>query len=336
VQSGRLNFTPDLSEAAIEREGMMLLRRGCIDPQVRAVQEILKSLGFVARTASGAIKNIAVDGDFGDETENAVMNFQKSSGLLVDGVVGPVTMKELQEAYTRKMVELHAPTATAATPIPERMQLLRVDADPWAAGYTGLYLRCDAAVAYSEVRKQVLALGGLLTTSGGIRELTQSGGPNRSMVSFHYLGLALDLFIYSGMIDPAHDPYVVAFDENDTQNRSFRVWARCSTSKVKPRKITRVVTYGQRDGSLPDIEGPFVDLTALFLDQGFSRIPPRPAFFAGTSDMAAEWWHFQFEKPLFPHASTFGSELLKVYSRSQLEGTDPWAQRDRVFKVDWS
>jgi hypothetical protein len=314
----------------------MLLKRGCIDPQVRTVQEILKSLGFVARTASGSIKEIDVDGDFGEETENAVMDFQKSSGLLVDGVVGPVTIQELQEGYTRKMVELHAPTAAAATPTPERMQLLRVEADPFPGGYTGLYLRCDAAAAYSEVRAQVVALGGSMTTSGGIRELSQSGGPNRSMVSFHYLGLALDLFIYSGMVDPVHDPYVVAFDDGDTQERRFRVWVRCSADKVDPRKITRVVTYSRRDGSHPDVEGPFVDLTTLFMDHGFSRIPPRPAFFAGTSDMAAEWWHFQFEKPLFPHASTFGSELLKVYSRSQLEGTGPWSQRDRVFKVDWS
>ena len=314
----------------------MLLRSGCVDPQVRAVQEILRTLGFVVRTASGTIKEITVDGDFGDETEKAVMDFQKSSGLLVDGVVGPVTMRELQEAYTRKMVELHAPTATAATPTPERMQLLRVDADKWAAGYTGLYLRCDAAAAYSEVRKQVLALGGVVTTSGGIRELTQSGGPNRSMVSFHYLGLALDLFIYSGMVDPAHDPYVVTFDEGDAGKRRFRVWVRCATNKVKSRKLDGVVTYGKRDGSYPNVKGPFADLTALFHERGFVGIPARPAFFAGTSDMAAEWWHFQFEKPLFPYASTFGSELLKIYSRSQLEGSDPWTHRDRVFKVDWS
>ena len=313
----------------------MVLKRGCEDPQVRTVQNILRSLGFVAKMDSGAIKQIGVDGIFGPETEQAVMDFQKSSGLLVDGIVGPITIQALQEAYTRRMIEIGAPTASAATPVPERMQLRRVEADKYAEGYTGLYLRCDAADAYSAVRSDLAEKGGVLTTSGGIRELTQGGGPNRSMLSFHYLGLALDLYIYSGMVDPKTDPYVVALDESDPEKRHFRVWVRCTPDKVEARKISRIVTYSKRDGSHPDVEGPFLDLTGMFMEQGFARIAPRPAFFAGKSDLAAEWWHFQYEKPLFPHVSTFGGELLRIYSRSQVEGTGPWSQRDRVYKVDW-
>ena len=32
--------------------------------------------------------NITVDGDFGVKTENAVKTFQKSKGLIADGIVG--------------------------------------------------------------------------------------------------------------------------------------------------------------------------------------------------------------------------------------------------------
>ena len=247
----------------------MVLKRGCEDPQVNTVQNILKSLGFVAKKGPGAINLIEVDGKFGEETEKAVMDFQKSSGLLVDGIVGPITIQALQETYARRMIEQSAPTASAATPVPERMQLRRVDADKYAEGYTGLYLRCDAADAYCVVRSGVAELGGKLTTSGGIRELTQSGGPNRSMLSLHYLGLALDLYIYSGMVDPMNDPYVVALDEGDPDSRYFRIWARCLPDKLDARRISRVVTYARRDGSHPDVEGPFLDLTALFMEQGF-------------------------------------------------------------------
>ena len=51
--------------------------------------------------------------------------------------------------------------------------------------------------------------------------------------------------------------------------------------------------------------------------------------------MAAEWWHFQWESGLVEGASTFGQELLKVYSETTLEETAPWNQRERVFKWDW-
>lgn len=53
---------------------------------VRAVQYLLKNAyGY----------DIAVDGIFGPETEEAVTSFQTSRGLLVDGIVGPQTWKAL-------------------------------------------------------------------------------------------------------------------------------------------------------------------------------------------------------------------------------------------------
>ena len=55
---------------------------------IRAVQNKLNSLGYVAGTA---------DGYYGNMTRNAVINFQSKKGLAADGDVGPTTWKYLFE-----------------------------------------------------------------------------------------------------------------------------------------------------------------------------------------------------------------------------------------------
>jgi len=61
------------------------VRRGSTGPAVRAVQQQLN-----ARTSS-----LAVDGDFGPQTELAVRGFQEASGLVADAIVGPLTWNAL-------------------------------------------------------------------------------------------------------------------------------------------------------------------------------------------------------------------------------------------------
>lgn len=56
-----------------------------------AVKKIQKTLNEVINA------KLKVDGDFGPATERAVMNFQKKYNLVVDGIVGPNTLKRLDE-----------------------------------------------------------------------------------------------------------------------------------------------------------------------------------------------------------------------------------------------
>jgi len=65
---------------------MDVLRDGSRGPDVLRVQERLKALGFPPG---------AIDGEFGPGTEAAVMAFQRSSGLLADGIVGSRTAAAL-------------------------------------------------------------------------------------------------------------------------------------------------------------------------------------------------------------------------------------------------
>jgi hypothetical protein len=64
------------------------VERGDRGSEVTEVQTILKGYGYTVK----------VDGVYGAQTEKAVKSWQKSNGLLVDGVVGPATLASLRGA----------------------------------------------------------------------------------------------------------------------------------------------------------------------------------------------------------------------------------------------
>jgi hypothetical protein len=68
---------------------------------IKAIQTKLKSLGYYNR---------AIDGLFGPYTQVAVKVFQQRKGLLVDGIVGPVTAKAL--GLTSVLFPTTTPTVT--------------------------------------------------------------------------------------------------------------------------------------------------------------------------------------------------------------------------------
>ena len=70
------------------KPALPILRQGDVGAYVMMLQTILCDLG----------PSIGVDGHFGPETAKAVKNFQKSSGLTADGVVGPKTWAALNAA----------------------------------------------------------------------------------------------------------------------------------------------------------------------------------------------------------------------------------------------
>lgn len=66
---------------------MPILKIGSSGPEVQALQQRLKDLGFDPN---------GIDGSFGRGTETAVRAFQKANGLGVDGKVGPNTLAALE------------------------------------------------------------------------------------------------------------------------------------------------------------------------------------------------------------------------------------------------
>jgi len=68
---------------------MPILKQGSSGPDVTALQQKLKALGFDPN---------GVDGNFGPGTTKAVIAFQQSKGLGADGVAGPATLAALQSS----------------------------------------------------------------------------------------------------------------------------------------------------------------------------------------------------------------------------------------------
>lgn len=64
------------------------LRKGDTGDEVKYLQTLLTDVG----------ETLAADGKFGTKTENAVKDFQRRYGLVVDGVVGPATWTALEKA----------------------------------------------------------------------------------------------------------------------------------------------------------------------------------------------------------------------------------------------
>lgn len=66
-----------------------MIRSGSVSNYVLIAQDDLNTLGF--RTGG-------LDGIFGSATYNAVVSYQRSRGLSIDGIVGCNTWRSLQEA----------------------------------------------------------------------------------------------------------------------------------------------------------------------------------------------------------------------------------------------
>jgi peptidoglycan hydrolase-like protein with peptidoglycan-binding domain len=63
--------------------------------QTMSLQKSLYVLGFLSKSSD-------VDGIYGNVTKTAVMNLQKKTGLVVDGIVGPKTLAVIEKLLTSK------------------------------------------------------------------------------------------------------------------------------------------------------------------------------------------------------------------------------------------
>lgn len=135
-------------------EGM--LRSGSSGAGVREIQVLLQRAGYT----------VAIDGDFGPATRQAVYDFQKDRGLEVDGVVGPKTQAALKK-YQNNPAETPGQINTGSVPAVENavkgggliaiVLSLRDQISSIATHFTGLNVEFTDQIA-----------SGLLATSGAI------------------------------------------------------------------------------------------------------------------------------------------------------------------------
>ena len=92
LTSPRFSRESELRKVDLEQ---VLLRKGSKGRHVHLVQMALVDLGF-PMPISTMSPSFSPDGDYGDETAEAVRKFQRSAaGLEPDGIVGPLTLREL-------------------------------------------------------------------------------------------------------------------------------------------------------------------------------------------------------------------------------------------------
>ena len=70
-----------------------MLKCGDSGASVKALQEKLIALGY-------SCGDKGADGDYGSATENAVRNFQRKNGLVVDGIAGQKTLEAIDKAMS--------------------------------------------------------------------------------------------------------------------------------------------------------------------------------------------------------------------------------------------
>ena len=97
-----------------------VLKKGSNDPAVRDLQEALKALG----QNPGPI-----DGVFGGQTEAAVRAFQQAKGITVDGVVGTITWRNIDEGDQSEPVLRNGSTGLPVRRLQSRMSAFKSEPD---------------------------------------------------------------------------------------------------------------------------------------------------------------------------------------------------------------
>ena len=105
-----------------------VLKKGSTDPAVRDLQEALKVLGHNPGP---------IDGVFGEQTEAAVRAFQQASGITVDGVVGTITWRNIDNTDLSEPVLRNGTTGLPVRRLQSRMSAFQSQPDggfPYATG----------------------------------------------------------------------------------------------------------------------------------------------------------------------------------------------------------
>jgi len=83
-----VHFDKRFGKPACSTGGFPQLKRGSLSNYVLIAQDDLNTLGY---------RTNGLDGIFGIATQNAVISYQRSRGLVADGIVGCNTWRSLQE-----------------------------------------------------------------------------------------------------------------------------------------------------------------------------------------------------------------------------------------------
>ncbi|HEX2078564.1 MAG TPA: hypothetical protein VHG08_12670 [Longimicrobium sp.] len=203
--------------------------------------------------------------------------------------------------------------------------LTNVPADKRGNGYESFRIRTDLKDFYLSAYNQVKALGGVLTSSGGLRDLSAPVTPGRSRTSLHYTGRAIDLYIYTAM-QGATDRYMVTRNGGTDANPEWKLW--CVSENAEPSSPLYDASLIQ-EGEIEYLvwkkgtgtvaakrTARYFCLSDVLERHGWQRIPARKDW--RTTYTSVEWWHFQHPQGLVKGVSRFGDELRAVWPAAKV------------------
>ncbi len=212
----------------------------------------------------------------------------------------------------------------------------KLPADPWRESYPELELGSDFADDYLAVLHACRRSSAPLIVGSAHRSHITQVASDTSPTSLHYVGRALDLCPQAGVLDDDL-PYVLVKDGADHRGRPYgRVYARAAEGapRVERRTLTSVRLVNDTWEEV-EVEGFFLDLTALLAASGFARCAAREGW--EEEPGLWHWWHFHNLKGLVPGRTTFGMEMLRfpgVGPELLLEwGLGPYLKAR--WKVEW-
>ena len=257
-----------------------------------------------------------------DNLKEVVTTFQEKKNLFVDGVAGRDTLWALQSPWVATL---------------PKQPLVECDADGFGEGFRKTTLRKDTAARFNLLRDEINQLGGIVTSDGGLRALTDGANQNRSPTSMHYTGLAFDLYTESGFFHPDEDPFVITRGEETF----WVVWCRATMGQQKELQAVHWKNSDSGVDLVKTVSGKFVNFTEACGRHGFHPIHPRTPFTRPHNRvyLSSEWWHFQCNQLLTPNLSQFGIELQKIegYTPHVIETKGPavWSHRRVIYGENW-
>lgn len=220
-------------------------------------------------------------------------------------------------------------TATTLGAFAQVNHFEEVPADKYKDGFSFTRVRNDLARSYLNAYLEVKSCkGAILTSSGGKRDLSAPVTPGRSRTSLHYLGRAIDLYIYTGMVS-REDKYIIVRDGGTDEHPLWKVYCRVDDPKITPVELMGNIWKKGQEPETFEVKTPAICITDIMEKNGWGRITSRNGW--KNEYLCMEWWHFQNEQGLEQGRTTFMEELEKIYSHEDIIKS-PLAALNAIWK----
>jgi len=238
----------------------------------------------------------------------------QAGGMQSDSTGAIEVVSALTQSVTRGI------TAAAPQSDSTRVGLTQVPADKMGDGYSTAWIRTDLRDEYMSAFQMVKALGGVMTSSGAIRDLGAGATAGRSGTSFHYTGRAFDLWIGTGM-QGDNDRYLVQRAGGTAANPECELLCisvnpqvtdpNYDASMIRTGEVEYLIWKKGTGAIAKKRQATYFSLTAVLRKFGWVNIPSRTDWVS--QYLSTEWWHFQHHKGLVEGVSLFGDELKAVW-----------------------